>query len=72
MSVPCRLLSDKNWTDRQRLTWKHFEALDYLTTSSLHGDPVVADQERKHDEGNKLAGVGLQGAAAKQQQKGGN
>lgn len=64
MYAPCRLLSDQNRTDRQQFTWKDFEALDYLTTSGLHGDPVVADQERKHDEGNKLAGVGLQGAAA--------
>lgn len=59
MSVPC----DKVEIDRRpRFTWEHFEALDYLATSGLHGDPVIADQEGKHDEGDKLAGVGLQGA----------
>lgn len=42
-------------------TWKDSQALDYLTTSGLHGNPVIAHEERKHDEGHKLAGVGLQG-----------
>ena len=43
-----------------RFTWKHSQALDYLSASGLHGDPVVAHQERKHDQCHKLAGVGLQ------------
>lgn len=41
-------------------TWKHSQTLDYLTASRLHGNPVVTHQECKHDQGNKLAGVGLQ------------
>jgi len=41
-------------------TWKHSQALDYLTASGLHGNPVIAHQESKHDQGHKLTGVGLQ------------
>lgn len=48
-----------------RFTWKHSQALDYLTTSGLHGNPVIAHQECKHDQGHKLAGVGLQGRVRK-------
>lgn len=51
-------------------TWKHSQALDYLAASGLHGNPVIAHQERKHDQGHKLAGVGLQGKKSDKQSMG--
>lgn len=48
-------------------TWKHSQALDYLTASGLHGNPVIAHQECKHDQGHELAGVGLQGTKSEEQ-----
>lgn len=41
-------------------TWKNSQALDYFTTSGLHGNSVIAHQQREHDQSHKLAGVGLQ------------
>lgn len=72
LTLHSNLFCDKDLTDwtvtlRPWFTWKHFEALDYLTASGLHGDPVVTHQERKHDEGHKLAGVGLQGTEWRKQ-----
>lgn len=41
-------------------TWKNFQALNYLTASGLHRNPVITHQECKHDQGYKLTGIGLQ------------
>ncbi len=74
-SIPIRfnLTCDQDlpgWTRMlvARFTWKHSQALDYLTASGLHGNPVIAHQERKHDQGHKLAGVGLQSTKSEKQE----
>lgn len=41
-------------------TWQNPQALDDLTSPWLHGDPVITHQQRKHNQGHKLTGVGLQ------------
>lgn len=70
--IYCNLVCDQGFSGRTgRLvawfTWKHFQALDYLTTPGLHGNPVITHQQRKHDQGHKLAGVGLQGTESERQ-----
>lgn len=66
------LICDPDFTGRTgmlvaRFTWKHSQALDNLTPSGLHRNPVIAHQECKHDQGHKLAGVGLQGTESEEQ-----